>query len=121
MGHGSAESFQVLAGDGCHDVLWVVDANGLKVRALPARFPWPLDLILRLRLTCVRQAHYPVTNRSSNTIPPLVAQYHPKRRRSSVAAQVFWRKTEEAQEMDTMELDITVLPADVMGRLWGTF
>lgn len=114
-GHGSAESFQVLAGDGRHDVLWAVDANGLKVRVLPTRFPRPLDL------KCVRQAHYPVTDRSSNTIPPLVAQYHPKRRRSSVAAQVFWRKTEEAQEMDTMELDTMVLPVDAMGRLWGTF
>lgn len=115
MGHGSAESFQVLAGDGHHDVLWVVDANGLKVRALPTRFSQPLDL------KCVRQAHFPVIDRLSNTIPPLVAQYHPKRRRSSVAAQVFWRKTEEAQEMDTMELDTMVLPADAMGRLWGTF
>lgn len=105
----------MLAGDGHHDVLWVVDANGLKVCALLGRFPRALDLI------CVRQAHYPVTDRSSNTIPPLVAQYHPKRRRSSVAAHVFRRKTEEAQEMDTMELDTTVLPVDAIGRVWGTF
>jgi len=76
-------------------------------------------------LICVpphhHQAHYPVTDRSSNTVPPLVAQYHPKRRRSSVAAQVFRRKTEETQEMDTMELDTTVLPMDAMGRFWGTY
>jgi hypothetical protein len=104
-----------VAGDGRHDILWVVDANGLKVRVLPARLPPPLDLI------CVRQAHYPVTDCSSNTIPPLVAQYHPKRRRSSVAAHVFRRRTEETQEMDTMELDTTVLPVDAMGRLWGMF
>jgi len=70
-----------------------------------------------MRLT---QAHYPVTDRSSNTVPPLVAQYHPKRRRSSVAAHVFRRRTEETQEMDTMELDTTVLPAEAMGRFWGT-
>jgi len=92
----TAESFQVLAGDGRHDVLWVVDSNGLK-------------------------AHYPVTDRSSNTVPPLVAQYHPKRRRSSVTAHVFRRKTEETQEMDTMELDTTVLPVDAMGRFWVAF
>ena len=72
-------------------------------------------------LICAHQAHYPVTDRLSDTIPPLVAQYHPKRRRSSVAAHVFQRKTEETQEMDTMELDTTVLPVDALGRLWGTF
>lgn len=36
-GCGRAESFQVLAGDGRHDVLWVVDGNGLKVR-VPAYY-----------------------------------------------------------------------------------
>jgi len=92
----TAESFQVLAGDGQYDILWIVDANGLK-------------------------AHYPVTSRSSDTVPPLVAQYHPKRRRSSVAAHVFRRKTEEAQEMDTMELDTLALPVDAMGRFWVAF
>lgn len=128
-GLGRAESFQVLAGDGRHDVLWVVDGNGLKVRVpaclpappLPAAYAIHSRQVLKLTYIRARQAHYPVTDRSSNTVPPLVAQYHPKRRRSSVAAQVFRRKTEETPEMDTMELDTTVLPVDAMGRFWGRF
>ena len=88
---------------------------------LPAAHAIHSRQVLKLTYIRARQAHYPVTDRSSNTVPPLVAQYHPKRRRSSVAAQVFRRKTEETPEMDTMELDTTVLPVDAMGRFWGRF
>lgn len=76
LGYGSAESFEVLAGDGRHDTLWVVDANGLKVCVPLSRASRvvPLEIESNMRPLGALPGHGPVIKRHHSspgrTVPP---------------------------------------------------
>ena len=56
-------------------------------------------------------------SRGSSQIPPLVAEYFPKRSEGKVAAQAK-RKFSE-MDCDTIDMDIEGMSDDALGRFWG--
>jgi hypothetical protein len=65
------------------------------------------------------QAHYPMPSRGSSQIPPLVAEYFPKRGEAKAAAQAK-RKFSDV-ECDSIDIDVDGMSDDALGRFWGEF
>lgn len=91
----AGEIFEVVAGDGVHEILWIVDRRGLR-------------------------AHYPMPSRGSSQIPPLVAEYFPKRSEPQAKQPHQPRKFSE-MDCDTIDLDIERMSDDALGRFWVAF
>lgn len=96
----SQDQFEVIAGDGAHEILWVVDRRGLR-------------------------AHYPMHSRGSSHRPPLVADYIPLR--ASGAAKMLKGSTATGQrkfsetDCDVLELAVEQMSDDALGRFWVAF
>lgn len=58
-------------------------------------------------------------SRGSSQIPPLVAEYFPKRAEIKIAAQAK-RKFSE-MDCDTIDLDVERMSDDALGRFWGEY
>ncbi|KAG8775975.1 hypothetical protein FRB91_001903 [Serendipita sp. 411] len=89
----TSDHFEVVAGDGMHEMLWLVDRRGLR-------------------------AHYPMYSRTSTQMPPVVAEFVP--RRSSTKLDAGKRKLSE-MDCDTLHLAIDQLSDDALGRFWVAF
>jgi len=56
-------------------------------------------------------------SRGSSQLPPLIAEFFPKRTEAKASAQVK-RKFSE-MDCDTMDLDVDGMSDDALGRFWG--
>ncbi|PVF99108.1 hypothetical protein CPB86DRAFT_703949 [Serendipita vermifera] len=92
----SEDHFEVVAGDGAHEMLWVVDRTGLR-------------------------AHYPMYSRTSVQRPPLVADFFPKKMASKGTNTPPTKRKFSEADCDVLELAVEELSDDALGRFWVAF